>query len=550
MELLNMGRKIFLILSVAIVLSSCGKVDPKIYDQDGPVADGDILIESTVGDLTHLNPALVDDTSSYDVDSLIFNGLVRYNKKMELEPDLAEKWTVSKDGKIITYYLRKGIKFHDGVEFTANDVLFTYKVFSDPGTNTPQGALYQDIKEVQIVDLYTVRVYYKKPYAPALGETFIAILPKHLLEGKDINKDAFDRHPIGTGPYQFVEWKTAQKIVLDANPNYYEGAPHLKKFIMRVIPDQTTEFLELLNGGIDCIGGFMHGSMTAEQYTRQTDIPKFKNYYNLYKTDELAYSYIGWNNKNPLFKEKKVRQALTMAIDRNSIIQNVGYGLSTICTGPFPKYSWANNPIVKPWPYDPGKSKQYLKQDGWKMGPDGILYKTINGKRTPFKFTLLFVQGGSTAEKVATIVQQQLKLVGISVELQSHEWATHETQYIKPRKYEAFVGAWSINLDPDCYQLFHSSQMGENQFNLLDYKNSRVDELLVEGLRTLDVKKRQKIYWQLHKILNDEQPCTFLSIPCQLSAIHKRFKGYEMSMVGLTHPEKWYVPLSQQKYNP
>src|SRR5580658_7329998 len=136
-------RKVLVFLSL-IFLTGCSKVDPKLYNQDGPLADGDTLIESSIGDAKTLNPALVDESTGGDIVGLVFSGLLRYNEKMELEPCLAEKWTVSKNGKVITYYLRKGVKFHDGVEFTANDVLFTYQVFSDPGTNTPQGALYQD----------------------------------------------------------------------------------------------------------------------------------------------------------------------------------------------------------------------------------------------------------------------------------------------------------------------------------------------------------------------------------------------------------------------
>ncbi|HTC19864.1 MAG TPA: ABC transporter substrate-binding protein, partial [bacterium] len=327
-----MFRKSLAFLAMAAVLfSGCGKVDPKIYSQDGPVADGDSLIESSIGDAKTLNPVLVDESAGGDIAALVFSGLLRYNENMELEPCLAERWTVSKDGKIITYYLRHGVKFHDGVEMTANDVLFTYKTFSDPTVNTPYGADYQYIKSVEIMDPYTVKVIYKKAFAPALSNTFTSILPKHLLEGKDINHDDdFNRHPIGTGPYKFVEWKTAQQIVLEANPDYWEGMPHIKRFVMRIIPDQSSEFLSLLKGETDAMGAWTTGTLTPEQYARQTDTPKFTDYYNKYQMDQFEYVYLGWNLENPLFKDVKVRRALTMAIDRQSIIQNVVYGLGSV----------------------------------------------------------------------------------------------------------------------------------------------------------------------------------------------------------------------------
>ncbi|HEY5038042.1 MAG TPA: ABC transporter substrate-binding protein, partial [bacterium] len=357
-----------------------------------------MMIESELSDAKSLNPALVDEVAGGDIDSLVFAGLTRYNDKLELEPYLAEKWKVSKDNKVITYYLRKGVKFHDGVEFTADDVLFTYQVFSDPAVNTPQGAQYQDIKSVEILDLYTVKVIYKAPFAQALA-LFDTILPKHLLEGKDINTCDFARHPVGCGPYKFVEWKTDQKIVLEANPDYFEGAPHIKKFVMRVIPDQTTQFLELLNGGVDSVGAWLHGTLSAEQYNREINEPKLKDYYNVYKTHSLEYTYLGWNELNPLFKDKKVRQALTMAIDRQGIIQNVLYGMGSVCTGPFPYGSWANNPKVEPWPYDMARAKKTLAGAGWKLGLDGLLHKTIAHKDTPFKFTLITHQGKTDRER-------------------------------------------------------------------------------------------------------------------------------------------------------
>jgi peptide/nickel transport system substrate-binding protein len=228
------------------------------------VADGDTLIESSIGDAKTLNPALVDESTGGDICGMVFSGLLRYDENLKLSPCLAERWTVSKDGKTITYYLRKGVKFHDGVEFTANDVQFTYQVYTDPSVKTPYAADYQYIKSVDIIDPYIVKVIYKRAFAPALSNTFGAILPKHLLEGKDINTADFNRHPIGTGPFKFVEWKTDQQIVLEANPDYWEGKPHVKRFVLRIIPDQSSELLSLLKGETDAMGAWTSGTLSPE----------------------------------------------------------------------------------------------------------------------------------------------------------------------------------------------------------------------------------------------------------------------------------------------
>jgi peptide/nickel transport system substrate-binding protein len=546
-----MRSKLYLLaLLSTVILSGCSHKDPKIYAQDGPVTDGDTLIESSIGDAKTLNPVLVDESAGGDITALVFNGLLRYNEKMELEPCLAEKWKVSKDGKTITYFLRRGVKFHDGVEMTAADVVFTYKVYSDPTVNTPYGADYQYIKSVEMMEPYVVKVTYKKAFAPALTNTFSSILPKHLLDGKDINKDDdFNRHPIGTGPYKFKEWKTAQQIVLEANPDYWEGKPHIKRFVMRIIPDQSSEFLSLLKGETDGLGAWTSGGLTPEQFARQADTPKFTDFYNKYQTDQFVYVYIGWNLENPLFQDVNVRKALTMAIDRQSIIQNVVYGLGSLCTGPFVPQSWACNKDVKPYPFDIEGAKALLKKAGWKPGTDGILHKTFKGKDTPFRFKIYTNQGNVSRERIATIVQQQLKQVGIDCTPQIMEWTTLLNEYINKRKYDAMVMGWQFGPEPDCYLSWHSSQTGEHQYNMVDYKNKTVDQLLVMGRTTLDPVKRAKIYQRIHKLLSDDVAATFLYVPNALPALHKRFKGLEVNRNGIGwHPEHWYVPANQQKY--
>jgi peptide/nickel transport system substrate-binding protein len=545
-----MKRVLLSLLLGSLLISGCNKFKKADYSQDGPVADGDMLVESSIGDAKSLNPVLVDESAGGDIIGLVFNGLLRYDENLKLVGSLAEKWVVSPDGKTITYFLRHGVKFHDGVEFTADDVLFTYRVYIDPKVHTPFAADYQYINDVKVLDPYKVRVTYKKAFAPALSNTFSSILPKHLLEGKDVNTADFNRHPVGTGPYRFVEWKTDQKIVLEANPDYWEGKPHIKRFVMRVIPDQASEFLSLLKGEVDAIGAWTSGSLSAEQFARQTDRKEFTNSYRKFQSQQFAYTYIGWNLGNPLFKDPKVRKALTMALDRQAIIQNVIYGLGQVCTGPFVPGSDACNPDVKALPFDPVAAKKLLAEAGWKdTDGDGILYKVIDGKKTPFRFKLYTNQGNVSRERIATIVQQQLKEIGVAVEPQIMEWTALLSQYIDKRKYDAMIMGWQFGPEPDCYLAWHSSQTGEHQYNQVGYQNPEVDRLLVQGRETLDPAKRTAIYRRIHKILADDVACTFLYVPDSLAAVHLRYKGIQANRYGIGwHQEKWYVPTSQQKY--
>src|SRR3972149_1869304 len=223
-------------LLLAFVLFSftgCKKAEapPTAQKAKGPPAYGDTIIIGSIGDASNLIPLLASDSASHDIAGLVYNGLVRYDKNLNLEGELAESWEVSKDGLVITFHLRKGVKWHDGAEFTAADVMYTYKVTIDPKTPTAYSGDFLMVKKAEILDKYTFRVTYPKPFAPALASWGPAILPTHLLEGKAIAKSDLARHPIGTGPYKFVEWKTGEKIVLEANPEYWEGKPYIERYV-------------------------------------------------------------------------------------------------------------------------------------------------------------------------------------------------------------------------------------------------------------------------------------------------------------------------------
>jgi len=208
-----------------------GNARPKA---DKPPAYGDILVRGDIGDASNLIPLLASDSASHAVGGMVFNGLVKYDKDMNIAGDLAESWDITQNGLVITFHLRKGVKWHDGKPFTAADVLYTYQVTTDPKTPTAYAGDFLKTKKAEALDDYTFRVTYDKPFAPALISWASAIMPKHLLEGKDITKSPLARHPIGTGPYKFKEWVAGQKIVLASNDDYFEGRPYLDGRITRI----------------------------------------------------------------------------------------------------------------------------------------------------------------------------------------------------------------------------------------------------------------------------------------------------------------------------
>ncbi|MDI6726356.1 MAG: peptide-binding protein [Smithellaceae bacterium] len=502
-------------------------------------AYGDIIVEGSIGDASSLIPLLASDSTSHGIAGLVFNGLVKYDKEIKIVGDLAESWEISPDGLVITFRLRKGVKWHDGQPFTAHDVLYTYRVTVDPNTPTAYAGDFQRVKKAEALDSHTFRVTYDTPFAPALASWSSGILPRHLLEGKDITKSPLIRHPIGTGPYRFKEWLTGQKIVLVSNHDYFEGRPYIDGYIMRIIPDMATMFLELRAEGIDRMG------LTPLQYNRQTESNIFKNNYNKFRYLSFSYTYLGYNLKNPLFADKRVRQAISHAIDKNEIINGVLLGLGKEATGPLKPGAWAYNDKVKKYPYDPKKARELLAEAGWRdSNNDGILDK--DGQI--FAFEIITNQGNEVRAKCAEIIQRRLAEVGISVKIRVIEWAAFVNEFINKRRFDATILGWIIPMDPDMYDVWHSSKTGARELNFISYKNEELDDLLEKGRTTFDLEKRRKSYHRIQEILAEDQPYTFLYVPDALPIVHGRFRGIEPAPIGIGHNFiRWFVPKGEQK---
>ncbi|HPV52147.1 MAG TPA: peptide-binding protein [Smithella sp.] len=528
---------------IHITLTACGTKQESVSSkppEEKPPAYGDILVRGDIGDASNLIPILASDSASHNIAGMIYNGLVKYDKNMNIVGDLAESWDISSNGLVITFHLRKGIKWHDGKPFTSADVLYTYQATIDPKTPTAYAGDFLKVKKVEAPDDYTFRATYEKPFAPALISWSSAILPRHLLAGKDITQSSLSRHPIGTGPYKFKEWVAGQKIVLVSNPDYFEGQPYIDGRITRIIPDTATMFLELRAQNIGMMG------LTPLQYTRQTENNLFQDNFNKYRYLSFAYTYMGYNLKNPLFADKRVRQAISYAINKDEIISGVLLNLGKPANGPYKPGTWAYNDQVKIYNYNPQKARELLSAAGWTtMNQDGILEK--NGK--PFTFEIVVNQGNETRQKCAEIIQRQLKEVGISVKIRVLEWSAFVTDFINKRRFDAVILGWTIPLDPDAYDVWHSSKTKPEELNFISYKNPEVDEMLEKGRSTFDPKERKKYYDRFQEILAEDQPYTFLYVPEALVIINKRFRGIEPAPIGLEHNFiQWYVPKDEQKY--
>jgi peptide/nickel transport system substrate-binding protein len=501
---------------------------------------GDAIVVGSIGDARTLVPILASDSASSDIVGMLFNGLVKYDKDINLVGDLARSWEIEDAGLTIIFHLRDNVFWHDGYPLTAADVEFTYMKLIDPAVKTPYSGDFERVASLEIIDDYTVKVRYKEPFSPGLASWGMAVMPRHVLKNEDLNKTGFSRHPVGCGPYVFKSWKTQEKIELTANKNYFEGSPYISRYIYRIIPDESTLFLELSTQNVDLTG------LTPLQYLRQTDTAFFKQSYRKFRIPSFGFTYLGYNLSDARFKDVRVRKALNLAVDKNEIIEVVLLGLGRVCSGPFVPESWAYNKEVAVDGYNPSQARELLRQAGWiDANNDGILEK----EGVEFSFTIITNQGNEQRLKACQIIQNRLSEIGIKVKIKVLEWSVFLSEYIDKRRFEAVLLGWSLARDPDCFDLFHSSKTKEGEFNFVGYKNAEVDRLLEEGRRTFDQEKRKQIYHQIHKIIYDEQPYMFLYVPDSLSILHRRFRGVEPAPIGIGYNFiKWWVPQAEQKY--
>lgn len=517
---------------IILFLASCNKeAEINFADTDS----NDMYVVSSIGDAIFLNPVLASDSASSAVNSYIYNGLLKYDKDLNLICDLAENYHVSQDGLKIKFNLKKNILWHDGEKFTVKDVKFTFDKLTDPNTRTPFSSDYLMVKKFEIVDDYSFVVTYDQPFAPILESWAMGIIPEHVFRNEDINTSEYNRNPVGTGPYIFKKWITDQKIVLEANPNYYEGVPKIKVLLFRVIPDQSVQFLELRTETIDEI------SLTPDQWNAYESF--FKNY-TKFRYPAFSFTFLGFNLEKQPYNNIKFRQAINYAIDKKDIITGVLSGMAKSAQGIFPPQSWAYKE-VEPYEYNPQKAIDLLLSIGFSKSQDGkLLY---NGK--DFEINIITNQGNKSRELTAQIIQEQLKKIGLAVNIRILEWSTFLNQYVNKKNFDALILGWNTAVDPDQFSLWHSSQSEQGQYNFMSYKNNEVDELLIKARTTFNKDERIKCYHKIQDIMRDDPPCIFLYYPENLVCVHKRFKNVELAPAGIGwNFYQWYVEKEYIKY--
>lgn len=464
-------------------------------------------------DADTLFPASQTTTTISNIVKFFAEPLFTINEEGKIVPLLAENYSVSDDGLTYTVRLKRGIRFQDGTPLNATAVKFTFEKILDPNIVVPQRGYYKVIESVEVIDEYTVEFRLKYPYAPFLG--LLASEAAAIISPTAFNKlgDKVFTEPrgLGTGPFQFQEWVRGERIVLVRNENYWGQKPYFDKIIFYIIPDAQTREAKLLSGELDLI-----------MQPPATDIQRLENTPGIKVLKGLSTRamYIGINTLKGPLADKRVRQALNYAIDKEALVENVLFGLGKVMDSPLPDYVIGHEKLG-PYPYDPDKARQLLAEAGYPNGFHVKLYTPVG--------RYLF------DKELAQAIAQYLRQVGIDAEVVPvADWPTYVQMILAPAnesQLELFLLGWAPTVpDPHfyLYPRFHSSQWPPNGFNDFFYSNPEVDRLLDEGVKTLDPQLRQEIYANASRLIWEDAPNIFLHLQYLVIAQTDRLEGVKL----------------------
>ncbi len=552
---------------------------------------GGVITQAIASFSGNLNSLVRSEATTSMIDSSCNDTLAARNlmNPEQYEPKIAQSWEISSNGLIYTIHLKKGVTWHpytDPVtgnkvpskEVTADDFIFFWETINNQEIPCdPIRTYFKLVDRIEKIDTYTFKVIWKEPYALAKGISLtLSPLPRHYYRPDPAWTDSEfaaqmitskrNQFLIGCGPYYLDSWIKGESLTLKRYENYYGPKPYIKEIRYKVMPEPNIQLVELKKGGIDLMG------LTPEQWIKETDSSDFKVVTPDIKTavqDSLAWNnlkiagktpkdyaiekfqyisaavpwfYMAYNQDMPLFQDRNVRTALTMLTDRERIMKDVRYNFGKIIAGPFVGSSPYIDPEVKPIPYSPEAALKLLKESGWEdTDGDGLLDKDLNGdgKREPFKFSLMISNSGSTARQMGAIIQSDLKNAGIQLDLSPIEWSAFVDK-LNNKAFDSCILGWTGVLDPDPYQVWHSSQADLKQSsNFISFRNKEADRLIDEARTSIDPEKRKQLLRKFYRLIHDEQPYTFLFSDVNLRAQNKKYYNNRVYKLGMDDNLIW-----------
>jgi len=537
-----------------LLLGVCSKEQRPVQPQAAAVeddttpADGGTLYRRLQGDINTLNPILIGSRYEHWIAQYLFSPLLQLDANLlpSTAGSVTDKYELSADGRQYTFHLNPKATFSDGSPLLASDVLFTIAKITDPKSESAQFAgqfeQYDPANSHADDANHTVVIAFKEALAPQLAYfTNVRPIPAHVYAKGDI-KTAFNDTAVGAGPYRLVRRVPGKEVVLERRADFWGVKPHIQTILFKVIGDDNTAWQAVKRGDLD------ETIISSDIWAMESHRPELQKTLDFRRFYLLSYNFIPWNTRDPLLSDKRVRRALAMCVDLQSVINNIYHGTARAMNGPFVPDQWSYNPEVPVIQFNPEEAKHTLNALGWlDTDGDGILDK--NGK--PFQLEMAVVGGNSASNPFAQIYQAALKNIGVDLKVTPLDPSAFFDR-VMAGNYQVSYLAWDLDPDPDPRALFHSSQLPPGGQNIVFYRNPAADALIDQGRHELDRSKRTVIYRQLHALLADDQPYTWTVQVSTKWAISKRVKGVKESKgwgIYLWYPGEldWWIPKSQQK---
>ncbi len=503
---------------------------------------GGTVVIGTISDIDGVNELTATFTRALtDVIYQMFLHLADENPNSEdhpptWDPELARSWEWSADHLTLTFHLRDGVVWSDGEPVTAEDVRFTWQAQTDPGVAWPSAYLKDSIEDVEVVDPLTVRFHYSKVSPDQFNTTCEGVvLPKHawgkvpFAEWRQ-SSEYFRDHLVVDGPFELERWTPQQELVLVRNPRYFDpDLPHLDRVVLRLIPEKSNQVNQLLAGDLQFVEQIPAQDIPRVEASKATRVEAYWH---------RVYSYVAWNLERPMFADVRVRQALTLGIDRQRIIDALWGRWARIATSPVVANNWAHDDSIEPWPYDPEGARKLLAEAGWTdHDGDGILDR---GGR-PFSFEILTNQGNQERINAVVMIQEQLKRIGIEARPRVVEFNAMMNQ-TQNQHFDAVLSAWAMPTSLDMRYAFHTSEIGGGGGNFSAYSNPEVDHL-IEQMETLpDLAEAEPILHRIQQILHRDQPMTFMWESMRVNGVDRRLHDTRPNLLAaLWYLRSWWL---------
>ncbi len=533
-----------LMAALMVTLTGCGG--------SGAEDNSSSVIIGQSSEVANLNPMIQPRTPDSNVQCLIFDYLVTPDENLNYVGDLADSWDISDDGTVYTFHLKEGVKWHDGEDFNADDVIFTLTSLASPeytggnegrvmsivGAPEYQAGTADSVSGLKKIDDYTVEMTLSSPNAAFLSNMYVAILPEHILKDEspaDWGNDDFNRAPIGTGKYKFVEWEPGQYISLERNDDYFGTMPSIENVVVQFGAD-TTLVAALLNGEIDVLYNL---PSTEIENVEAVDGVSVYNY------EMMSVYYIGLNMLDPDLSDLRVRQALAYALDKQTIVDTVYGDTATVANDVFPDNHWSHNPDVTVYEYNPEKAKSLLEEAGYTMNSSTGYYEK-DGRTLHLTYDMSTSTDG---RQVAALIQQYWKAIGVEMEVIEQDFATlayskllpnNATEETTADSFQCYTLGFGVEADPEEYNAYLSTSTGAGSWNFIHYSNPKVDELFQQQLLETDPEARADCFHQIAEILAEDEPWIPLYNKATSAGLSDRVQNFTADFRGINFQiEKW-----------